>query len=49
MKTWKPLFQGEGNVEVNIYFDGELYQMYELDFDLKGHRLINDYSDEFTE
>ena len=32
-----------------IYFDGELYQIYELDFDLKGHRLINDYSDEFTE
>ncbi len=49
LKTWKPVFRGEGNVEVNIFFDGELYQSYELDFDRKGHRLLHDFSDEFTE
>ena len=32
-----------------MYFDGELYQVYDLDFDEKGYYLLNDYSDEFTE
>ncbi|MEM1484956.1 Stk1 family PASTA domain-containing Ser/Thr kinase [Oscillospiraceae bacterium PP1C4] len=48
LKTWRPNFEGEGNVEINIFFDGELYQAYELDFDRKGHRLLHDYSSEFT-
>ncbi|MBC8585714.1 Stk1 family PASTA domain-containing Ser/Thr kinase [Youxingia wuxianensis] len=49
-KTWKPVFEGEGGkADVAIFFDGELYQTYELDFDRKGHTPIGDYSSEFTE
>lgn len=49
VKTWKPEFEGEpGKIsKVEIFFDRELYQVYELDFDLKGHRLLEDYSGDF--
>lgn len=49
LKTWPVFFSGEGYADVKIYFDGELYQVYDLDFDEKGYYLLNDYSDEFTE
>ena len=49
LKVWRPVFEGEGNVEIEILFDGEEYQVYELDFDLRGHRMLYDFSDEFTE
>lgn len=48
-KVWKPAFEGEGITEVNIFFDGELYQVYELDYDQKGHRILHNYADEFEE
>ncbi len=48
-RVWKPVFEGEGTAEVNIFFDGELYQVYELDFDRKGHVTLYDFSDEFSE
>lgn len=48
-QTWTPSFEGTpGDIsEVIIYLDGQAYQIYELDFELKGHRLRYDYSDEF--
>lgn len=51
LKVWKPIFSGEGLVEINVYYDGELYQVYDLDFDTNppGFRLVHDYSMEFTE
>lgn len=48
-KTWKPVFEGEDMSEIEIFFDGELYQVYDLYFDKKGHQLIYDFSDEFEE
>lgn len=49
LKTWRPNFQGSGKVEIRIFLDEDIYQIYELDFDRKGHRLLNDFSGEFTE
>lgn len=47
LKVWKPAFEGEGITEVNIFFDDELYQVYELDYDQKGHRVLHNFADEF--
>ena len=49
-KSWKPSFEGKDGQtsEVEIFFSGELYQIYELDFSLKGHRLLHDYSKDFA-
>lgn len=42
-------FTGEGYASVKIYFDGELYQVYDLDFDENGYYLLDDYSSDFAE
>ncbi len=50
-KVWRPVLTGEGVSEIEIYFDGELYQVYDMDFDTNPPEftLLDDYSDEFTE
>ena len=47
-RVWQPVFQGEGISQVSIWINNELYQVYELDFDAEGHRLIEDNSDQFV-
>ena len=46
---WPAYFTGEGYASVKIYFDGELYQVYDLDFDENGYYLLDDYSSDFAE
>ena len=50
-KVWRPVLTGEGVSEIEIYFDGELYQVYDMDFDANPPEftLRRDYSDEFTQ
>ncbi len=48
-RVWRPAFQGEGESEVTILLNGEVYQRYTLDFDLEGHFKTEDNSAKFGE
>lgn len=50
-KTWKPVFSGEPDQisEISILIDGAEYQVYELDFEAKGHRILADFTEDFSE
>ena len=50
-KVWRPVITGEGLSEIVVYFDGEPYQVYDMDFDTNPpeFQLRHDYSDEFEE
>lgn len=49
VKVWIPVFEGRSDdvSEVQIYLNGELYQMVDLYFDKEGFAMREDRSDEF--
>ncbi len=46
---WKPIFEGEGVVNIQIILSNDLYQEITLDFDNKTFRIEQDNSAEFDE
>lgn len=47
--TWNLVVEGKptDTTQVDVYLNDELYQVYEVVFELRGRRLLYDYSDEF--
>ena len=46
-RVWKIVFQGSGTSHISIYIDGNLYAVYELDFDYQKATQVEDHSNDF--
>ena len=47
-ETWTPIIRGTRKRDIKITIDGELYQVFEVDFEERTASLITDYSQKFN-
>ena len=48
MESWTPTLKGTKTRDVSIKIDGELYQVFTVDFENRKADLIKDYSENFS-